>query len=68
MPTVAGYYVPQEIFDKKERQYHSYLDKCAWQDTRKDAQWLCSRKAHYGGYCYQHAKKLTGFYEPTRTH
>ena len=65
MPTVAGYYVPQEIFDKKKQQNHASLDKCA-EETRNGQ--LCSRNTHYGGYCYQHAKKLTGFYEPTRTH
>ena len=24
----------------------------------------CSRKAKHGAYCFQHAKRLTGFYAP----
>lgn len=26
----------------------------------------CKRDATHGGYCYQHAKKLTGIYEPDK--
>ena len=35
-------------------------------ENRTTSHRYCSRKAWYGGYCYQHARMLTGFYAPDR--